>query len=265
MNRYPQNRYLWWLGLCVVLLSGSALFASPQLLDWRENRIALAQTAVNCPKHIDVDLRGKLFRLPIVNNLSIKLADESATSFRPLRSELMDNDEYPVMCKLALAATPTPITSFGFNFDERVNEQQGFIKGDIVPTGIFLLRTNGSRYHPYVDALKASIGKMNPEEKSRVIRRIGNVIEVKCCGTPDTPFYIMPPADLTQFDEMATIVQCSNLENRGGCRAFGTFAGASLTYLFASPLRSAERFEELNNSVKALLESLEIKQQQTRE
>jgi hypothetical protein len=284
MNRFLQSRYLRWLRLCVVLLGGGALFASLQLFDWREDRTTLAQTAANCPKDIDVDLGGKLFRLPIVNNLSIKLTDESAKSLRPLRGEHVDDGEYPVVCKLALAGTPTPITSFGFHFDEthsleRANEQlslanfcknpqeygdarlcrEGFIKGDIEPSGIFLLQTNGSRYHPYVDALKASIGKMNPEEKERVIRRIGNVTEVKCCGTSDTPFYIMPPADLVQFDEMATIMQCSNFKDRGGCRAYGTFAGANLTYLFASPLRPAERFEELNNSVKALLERLEIK------
>jgi hypothetical protein len=257
MNQFLQSRCLRWLGL---LLGGSILFVSPRLLDWREDRVALAQTATNCPKHIDVDLGGKLFRLPIVNNLSINLADDSARSLRPLRGELVDDGEYSVVCKLALAGTPTPITSFGFHFDERVNEQLGFIKGDIKPSGIFLLRTDGSRYHPYVDALKASIGEMKPEEKSRVIRRIGNVTEVKCCGTSDTLFYIMPPADLFQFDEMATIMQCSNFENRGGCRAFGTFAGADLTYLFAAPSRSVERFEELNNSVKALLERLEIKQ-----
>ena len=262
MNRFLQSRCAWWFGL---LLVGAVLFASPQLLDWREDRIALAQTATNCPKNIDVDLGGSLFRLPIVSSLSIKLADEGAKSFGPQRSEFTDNGEYPVVCKLALTKTPTPIASFGFRFDERANEQLGFVKGDIEPSGIFLLRTNGSRFHPYVDALKSSIGKMNPEEKSRVIRRIGNVTEVRCCGTSDTPFYIMPPADLIQLDEMATIMQCSNFENRGGCRAFGTFAGANLTYLFTSPLRSAERFEELNNSVRELLERLEIKQQQAKE
>ena len=287
MNRFLQSRYLRWLGL---LLGGSILFVSPRLLDWREDRIALAQTATNCPKNIDVDLGGKLFRLPIVSNLSINLADDSATLLRPLRGEFVDNGEYSAVCKFALAGKPIPITSFGFRFHEagslesanellsienfckNLQEQgdarlchEGFISGDIEPRGIFLLRPNGSRYNPYVDALKASIGEMNPEEKSRVTRRIGNVTEVKCCGTSDTPFYIMPPADLVQFDEMATIMQCSNFENRGGCRAFGTFAGADLTYLFASPLRPVERFEELNNSVKALLERLEIKQQQVRE
>lgn len=279
-----------WVGP-VVLIAVPLLLAGEKVLEWHKESITLTEAAANCPKDIDVELGGKFFRLPIVNNLTLELADENirpegAKSLRPLRGEFRDNGEYPVVCGLAQARIPTPITSFGFSFDEvgsleRVNEQlsiqdfcknpqeygaarlckEGFIKGNIEPSRFFLSRPNGSRYHPYMRALKLRIGEMSPEEKPRMIRRIGNVTEVKCCGTSDISFYIMPPSDAEHFDEMSTIMQCTNFDkNHGSCMAYGTFSGANLNYSFASPLRPTKGFEELNSSVRTLLERLQLKQ-----
>lgn len=294
MSQVASRRKSYSSPLCWIVLAflaAIALLGVQKLVTAQWESAVLAEAVAKCPKDIDVDLGGTLFRLPIVNNLTIELDDDSITpasarSLTPLRGTFMDNWEYAQLCRMALTEKPVRVRDIIFSFwgeqgsVERISDskrtvdfckfptefgnarlcREGYIRGDLEPDMISLVKGSGISKNPYEERLRNALSKFAPKELGQQIKHVGNLSWVTCCGGADTRYYFIPPADAAHFDDESTIVGCAKIGDERSCEAFATYLKLRLRYGFSDAARAVEKLEELDRSVLLFLERLRVKQ-----